>query len=92
MTTHYPRAEFRESDPDTAPFRPSWQTAVPAVESTLRGWLERLGDGPFDAVVTDADNRRWHLTARADEGELTWRVEMAGYRWFMSARTGARNV
>lgn len=83
--TRYPRTEFRETDRDAEPFRPSWETAVPAVNATLNEWLKRLDEGPFAEVVEDAAGRRWQLSAHAEDGALQWRVEMAGHQWFMSA-------
>jgi hypothetical protein len=82
----YPRVEFREYDPDRVPFRPSWQTAIPAVED----WLTRLDDAPFDAHVKDA-NGSWHVTATAEDGALRWRVELANHHgWFLSAEARRR--
>jgi hypothetical protein len=85
----YPRVEFREFDPDAEPFHPSWETALPAVNATLNGWLRRIDEGPFAEVVVDDDGRRWQLSAHAEDGALRWRVEMAGYQWFLSATSWA---
>jgi hypothetical protein len=86
-TTRYPRVEFRVCDPDAEPWQPSWQNAIPVVNTTLRGWLERLDDAPFYEVVKDDDGRRWHVTGEAVAEGLNWRVELAGYNWFLSARS-----
>lgn len=90
---HYPRVEFREYDPDAKPFRPTWEDAHRTAGPLLSAWVAQPEYGALDVVTKDEDGRRWHVTARREDGATRWRVELVGYSgWFCSGEVRGRQA